>query len=58
VSDVLNTLQWREAYQILYPYNFRTGETSAEIDDDADNGREGTVLDLASVRTEGTFCLT
>jgi hypothetical protein len=52
VSEVLNKFQWREAYQTLYPYNFRTGEA----DDDADHhGREGTVVDLASVRTEATF---
>jgi hypothetical protein len=42
----------------LYRYNFWMDEASAENDDESDHGREGTVIDLAYVRTEATFLST
>ncbi|CAB9497324.1 expressed unknown protein [Seminavis robusta] len=55
-SEVENKFQWRETYQVLYPFNFRTGGMTVESDDDVDDrGREGTIIDTASVRTDATF---
>ncbi|CAB9506181.1 expressed unknown protein [Seminavis robusta] len=52
INEVENKFVWREAYQVLYPYNFRKNEI--ESDDDSVQERNR-IADTVSVTTQVTL---
>ena len=55
VSEVKNNFQWREAYQALYEFNFRSNCIDLSDTEDEAAGRLNAIPDFTSVNTERTF---
>jgi len=59
VSEVENKFQWREVYQVLYPYDFRANTTDeTDSEEEFAEDRQRPPADFVSVNTQRTFMST